>query len=55
MAELERSSTMSKITRITAITHANVPLPAGAALADIWEGDDPRRVIMGPESRYHRL
>jgi hypothetical protein len=48
MAELERSSTMSKITRITAITHANVPLPAGAALADIWEGDDPQRVIMGP-------
>jgi hypothetical protein len=48
MAELERSSTISKITRTTAITHPNVPLPAGAALADIWEGEHPQRVIMGP-------
>jgi hypothetical protein len=27
----------------------DVPLPAGAAFADIWEGTDPKRVIMGPD------
>jgi hypothetical protein len=25
----------------------DVPLPAGALFGDIWEGDDPARVIMG--------
>jgi hypothetical protein len=26
----------------------DVPLPVGAVAADIWEGADPERVVMGP-------
>ncbi len=28
--------------------YPDIPLPAGAVFGDIWEGDDPERVIMGP-------
>src|ERR1700730_13781592 len=27
--------------------HPHVPLPAGAVFGDIWEGDDPERVVWG--------
>jgi hypothetical protein len=26
----------------------DVPLPAGADFGDIWEGDEPERVVTGP-------
>ncbi|MGO9151757.1 hypothetical protein [Mycobacterium sp.] len=29
-------------------SYPNVPLPAGAVFGNIWEGDDPERVITGP-------
>jgi hypothetical protein len=32
----------------TAKPSPNVPLPPGAVVAEIWEGDGPQRVIMGP-------
>jgi hypothetical protein len=28
--------------------HPNVPVPAGAVFADDWEGDEPQRVVTGP-------
>jgi hypothetical protein len=30
-------------------THPNVPLPPFAVRADVWEGDDPERVVSGRE------
>jgi hypothetical protein len=27
---------------------SDIPLPAGAAFGDTWEGDGPQRVVMGP-------
>jgi hypothetical protein len=32
----------------TTTPQPNVPLPAGAVFGDVWEGIDPKRVIMGP-------
>jgi hypothetical protein len=47
-------ATLSEPTREEAMTTTTkpspeVPLPPGAVLGDIWEGDDPQRVIMGPD------
>ena len=33
---------------MTTNPHPDVPLPDGAVFGDIWEGDDPERVVTGP-------
>jgi len=36
------------MTATTTNPYRHVPLPVGAVFGDVWEGDDPERVIMGP-------
>jgi hypothetical protein len=39
----------------TPTDYPDVPLPAGADFGDIWKSDEPERVVIGGESRHHRL